>query len=46
MKFHSSMALFGQAEQENQIFNSALQEYFNGDADAATLVFISAMHGN
>ena len=49
VKFRSSMTLFGQAEPEHKIFNWALQKYFNGDADAATLVSISrdsSLHGN
>jgi uncharacterized protein (DUF1810 family) len=37
MKFHSSMTLFCQATAENREFRHALDKYFGGDIDAATM---------
>ncbi len=37
LKFRSSMTLFASAKAENQIFIDALQKYFNGAPDQATL---------
>ena len=37
MKFHSSMTLFAQASDENQEFVSAIQKYFSGRFDQATM---------
>jgi uncharacterized protein (DUF1810 family) len=37
MKFHSSMTLFAQAGEDNQIFLDALQQYFGGVPDRRTL---------
>ncbi len=37
LKFRSSMTLFASATAENQIFIDALQKYFNGAPDQATL---------
>ena len=37
LKFRSSMTLFAHATPENQIFIDALQKYFNGEFDAATI---------
>jgi uncharacterized protein (DUF1810 family) len=40
-KFHSSMTLFD-AVSPNDIFAAALEKYFNGERDAATLAKLSA----
>jgi len=37
LKFHSSMTLFAAAAPEQQVFPQALQKYFDGKLDAATL---------
>ncbi len=37
LKFHSSMTLFAQAATEPEIFLEALERYFGGKLDAATL---------
>jgi len=37
LKFRSSMTLFSQATDENQLFNDALRKYFAGEPDARTL---------
>jgi len=37
LKFRSSMTLFAQAAEKNQIFVAALQKYFGGEPDRATL---------
>jgi uncharacterized protein (DUF1810 family) len=37
MKFHSSMTLFAHASDENSEFLKAIQKYFNGRFDQATL---------
>lgn len=37
MKFHSSMTLFARAAPANQVFSQALEKYFAGRLDAATL---------
>jgi uncharacterized protein (DUF1810 family) len=37
MKFHSSMTLFAQATSDNADFLAALDKYFGGERDAATL---------
>lgn len=37
LKFHSCMTLFAQVAPEDQIFTDALQEYFDGKPDSATL---------
>lgn len=36
-KFRSSMTLFASATSENQLFNDALQKYFDGELDRLTL---------
>ena len=37
MKFHSSMTLFAEADEGEAVFLKALQKYFGGSSDAATL---------
>jgi uncharacterized protein (DUF1810 family) len=37
LKFHSSMTLFAQAASDNEDFLNALDKYFAGKLDAATL---------
>jgi uncharacterized protein (DUF1810 family) len=37
LKFHSSMTLFAQAAVENRVFLDALEKYFGGELDRATL---------
>lgn len=37
LKFRSCMTLFAQVTPENQIFNDALQKYFEGEPDHLTL---------
>ena len=37
LKFRSSMTLFARASADNQVFLDALQKYFNGEFDPATL---------
>jgi uncharacterized protein (DUF1810 family) len=37
LKFHSSMTLFAQAAVENRVFLDALEKYFGGELDQATL---------
>jgi uncharacterized protein (DUF1810 family) len=37
LKFHSSMTLFAEATPRDLIFQSALDKYFEGEPDAATL---------
>ena len=37
LKFHSSMTLFAQAGVENGVFVDALEKYFGGELDRATL---------
>jgi uncharacterized protein (DUF1810 family) len=37
LKFRSSMTLFARASADNQVFADALQKYFNGEFDPATL---------
>jgi uncharacterized protein (DUF1810 family) len=37
LKFHSSITLFAQSAPDNQLFLDALQKYFNGQSDPATL---------
>jgi len=38
LKFRSSMTLFARARQDNQVFVAALQKYFKGEPDPATLL--------
>jgi uncharacterized protein (DUF1810 family) len=40
LKFHSSMTLFAAAEPEARVFAAALEKYFGGRRDAATLAKI------
>ena len=37
LKFRSSLTLFSRAEPESPLFQQALQKYFGGQADSATL---------
>ena len=37
LKFRSSMTLFANATSANQIFQDALEKYFNGESDPLTL---------
>ncbi len=37
MKFHSSMTLFSETKEENEIFKQCLQKYFAGKKDTRTL---------
>ncbi len=37
LKFHSSMTLFGQVENHNPLFDSALKKYFDNNKDQLTL---------
>lgn len=37
MKFHSSMTLFAQATEDNDVFVACLEKYFGGVPDEATL---------
>jgi uncharacterized protein (DUF1810 family) len=37
LKFHSSLTLFAQATEENQVFVDALAKYFGGEMDQATM---------
>ncbi|MGB8480835.1 MAG: DUF1810 domain-containing protein [Acidobacteriaceae bacterium] len=37
LKFHSSMTLFAQASEDNQVFMDALKKYFSGALDPQTL---------
>jgi uncharacterized protein (DUF1810 family) len=44
MKFHSSMTLFAQASDDNREFVEAIQKYFNGHFDQATLERLNSPH--
>ena len=37
LKFHSSMTLFARAAPQEQVFREALQKYFGGEEDRATV---------
>ena len=37
LKFHSSMTLFANVTKDNQVFQQALQKYFNAELDRSTL---------
>jgi len=37
LKFRSSMTLFAHAASDDQIFRDALEKYFNGEDDPATV---------
>lgn len=43
MKFHSSVTLFAQATDENQEFVTAIQKYFKGRIDQATMERLSGL---
>ena len=43
LKFRSSMTLFAQATPDNQVFTDALQKYFKGEFDPATLARLQAL---
>lgn len=38
MKFHSSMTLFAQATEDNQVFTDCLKKYYEGKEDVLTLM--------
>ncbi|MGA2350066.1 MAG: DUF1810 domain-containing protein [Terracidiphilus sp.] len=40
LKFRSSMTLFARAAPENPVFQEALNQYFNGEADPLTLALL------
>jgi uncharacterized protein (DUF1810 family) len=40
LKFHSSMTLFARAAKDNAEFRQALEKYFDGEEDAATIARI------
>lgn len=42
MKFHSSMTLFAQAADDNQVFTDCLKKYFGGKDDVLTLAQLRA----
>lgn len=44
LKFRSSMTLFAHATDLNHLFTTALQKYFSGEFDLATLERLKAMH--
>src|SRR5215470_6556574 len=46
LKFRSSMTLFAEATQDNQIFTDALQKYFDGEPDPLTLELLRAKSGS
>ena len=37
LKFHSSMTLFANTTEDNEIFRSAIKKYFNGEMDLNTI---------
>jgi uncharacterized protein (DUF1810 family) len=37
LKFHSSMTLFANATEDNEIFTNAIKKYFNGKMDSNTI---------
>ena len=37
LKFHSSMTLFANATEDDEIFRSAIKKYFNGEMDLNTI---------
>lgn len=37
LKFHSSMTLFANAAEDNEIFTNAIKKYFNGTMDSSTI---------
>ena len=43
LKFRSSMTLFARATQDNQVFVAALQKYFKGEPDPATLLRLQSL---
>jgi uncharacterized protein (DUF1810 family) len=43
LKFRSSMTLFARAAPDNQVFAAALQKYFKGEPDPATLLRLEAV---
>jgi uncharacterized protein (DUF1810 family) len=46
LKFRSSMTLFAHATPDNRIFVDALQKYFRGEFDPATLARLQAIQGS
>ena len=43
LKFRSSMTLFARATQDNQVFVAAVQKYFKGEPDPATLLRLQSL---
>ena len=43
LKFRSSMTLFARTTQDNQVFVAALQKYFQGEPDPATLLRLQSL---
>ena len=43
LKFRSSMTLFARATQDDQVFVAALQKYFQGEPDPATLLRLQSL---
>jgi uncharacterized protein (DUF1810 family) len=43
LKFRSSMTLFARTTQDNQVFVAALQRYFKGEPDPATLLRLQSL---
>jgi uncharacterized protein (DUF1810 family) len=46
LKFRSSMTLFAHATPDNQVFIDALQKYFRGESDPATLARLQALQNS
>jgi uncharacterized protein (DUF1810 family) len=46
LKFRSSMTLFAHATSDNRVFIEALQEYFKGEFDPATLARLQALQSS
>lgn len=46
LKFHSSMTLFAHAAPEEPLFRTALEKYFNGREDSATLKLTTGRSGS
>jgi len=46
LKFRSSMALFAHATPDNRVFIDALQKYFSGEFDPATLARLQAVQSS
>jgi uncharacterized protein (DUF1810 family) len=46
LKFRSSMTLFAHATSDNRVFIAALQKYFSGEFDPATLARLQALQSS